>query len=73
MERKRDETLYAQIMLCMSLAASFGAVSQPTILDEWGSPEWRLASDRRREKKSFKLKLAKKFTSNKARASVRGK
>jgi len=60
-------------MLCMSLAASFGAVSRPTILDEWGSPEWRLTIDNRREAKGFKLKLAKKFISNKVRGSSRGK
>jgi hypothetical protein len=72
MENKRDETLYAQIMLCMSLAASFGAVSRPTILDEWGSPEWKLTVDNRRESNGFKLKLAKKFISNKVRGSSRG-
>lgn len=31
----QDETLYAQIMLCMSLAMSAGAVASPTIVQEW--------------------------------------
>jgi hypothetical protein len=73
MENKRDETLYAQIMLCMSLAASFGAVSRPTILDEWGSPEWKLTVNNHRESKGFKLKLAKRFISNKVRGSSSAK
>jgi ankyrin repeat protein len=30
-----DETLYAQIMLCISLTASAGAKPSPTILQEW--------------------------------------
>jgi ankyrin repeat protein len=33
---KYDETLYAQIMLCITLVANAGAVSAPTILQEWG-------------------------------------
>lgn len=37
-ESKQNEELFAQIMLCLTLSASFGAVSKPTILDEWGSP-----------------------------------
>jgi hypothetical protein len=39
---KQDEKLFAQIMLCMSLATSFGAVSEPTILDEWHHLNWEL-------------------------------
>ena len=31
----QDETLYAQIMLCMSLAMTAGAVASPTIVQEW--------------------------------------
>jgi ankyrin repeat protein len=31
----QDEALYARIMLCMSLAMSAGAVSSPTIIQEW--------------------------------------
>jgi hypothetical protein len=63
-ESKHDENLYAQIILCMSLAASFGAVSGPTILDEWASPHWRLGSHSRNEPKG--LKLVKKYIANKA-------
>lgn len=33
---KDNEALYAQIMLCLSLAVNCGAVSAPTILEEWG-------------------------------------
>jgi ankyrin repeat protein len=56
---KQDENLFAQIMLCMSLAASFGAVSEPTILDEWGSPGWKTVPKEIRKPKGFKL--VKKF------------
>ncbi|KAH8585372.1 hypothetical protein B0O99DRAFT_696566 [Bisporella sp. PMI_857] len=59
MDCKQDEILFAQIMLCMSLAASFGAVSEPTILDEWGSPELRVITNKISEPKGFKL--VKKF------------
>jgi ankyrin repeat protein len=58
-----EGTLYSQIMLCISLVASFGAVSQPTILDEWRSPHWRLARPGCSEPKSFKS--IKKFIRNK--------
>jgi len=34
---KQNGELFAQIMLCLTLSASFGAVAKPTILDEWGS------------------------------------
>ena len=37
-----DEVLYAQIMLCISLVASAGGVSAPTILQEWASPQWKI-------------------------------
>lgn len=33
---RENETLYAQIMLCLSLAIDAGAVSAPTVLQEWG-------------------------------------
>jgi hypothetical protein len=33
-----DETLYAQIMLCISFVVNAGAVSFPNILEEWASP-----------------------------------
>ncbi|KAH6674664.1 hypothetical protein B0J14DRAFT_561699 [Halenospora varia] len=39
---KDDETLYAQIILCISLVVNAGGVSAPTILQEWGSPQWRI-------------------------------
>jgi ankyrin repeat protein len=64
MESSQEGNLYSQIILCMSLAASFGAVSQPTILDEWGSPHYRLAEPGLSEPKSFKA--IKKFISSKA-------
>lgn len=35
-EAKENESLYAQIMLCLALAGNWGAVSCPTILGEWG-------------------------------------
>jgi ankyrin repeat protein len=34
-ESGHDEALYAQILLCMSLAARAGAVTSPTIVQEW--------------------------------------
>jgi ankyrin repeat protein len=39
-----EEELYAQIMLCVALVGSAGAVAAPTILQEWASPEFRLSS-----------------------------
>jgi hypothetical protein len=41
-EAKHDETIYAQIILCISLVISAGGVSSPTILQEWGSPQWKI-------------------------------
>jgi ankyrin repeat protein len=66
-ENKEDENLFGQIMVCMSLAASFGAVSAPTILDEWASPKWRLNTQTRNEPKG--LKLVRKFISKKSLGS----
>jgi hypothetical protein len=40
-----DEKLYAQILLCVSLIGSAGAVSAPTILHEWASPDFRILPD----------------------------
>jgi len=34
---KRDQALYAHVMLCMSLAIGASAVSAPTVLQEWAS------------------------------------
>jgi ankyrin repeat protein len=34
---RHNDMLYGQIMLCMCLATSLGAVSSPTILQEWAS------------------------------------
>jgi ankyrin repeat protein len=68
---KQDENLFAQIMLCMSLAATCGAVSEPTILDEWGSPELRVVTDKIPEPKG--LKLVKKFLGIKVKGRRRGK
>lgn len=51
-ESKQNEELFAQIMLCLTLSASFGAVSKPTILDEWGSPR-EIPKGSRPEKKGF--------------------
>lgn len=39
---KHDEILYGQIMLCISLVVNAGGVSNPTILQEWGSPQWKI-------------------------------
>jgi hypothetical protein len=71
MKSKHDENLYAQIMLCMSLSASFGAVSEPTILDEWSSPQWRLTTESHSERKGFKL--VKNFIAKKVQGRRRGK
>jgi hypothetical protein len=65
LKNKEDENLFGQIMVCMSLAASFEAASEPTILDEWGSPKWRLQTQKCTESKGFKL--VKKFIGAKAR------
>ncbi|KAL5315409.1 hypothetical protein ACEPPN_016276 [Leptodophora sp. 'Broadleaf-Isolate-01'] len=35
----QDTVLYAQISLCICLVGSVGAVSTPTLLDEWVTPE----------------------------------
>lgn len=42
----KDDVLYAQISLCMSLVASAGAVSAPSIFREWASEDFRIAPDR---------------------------
>ncbi len=68
---KQDENLFSQIMLCISLAASFGAGSEPTILDEWGSPGWKSVSRESSEPKGFKL--VKKFISIQLKGRRRGK
>ncbi|KAE8443631.1 hypothetical protein EG329_001489 [Mollisiaceae sp. DMI_Dod_QoI] len=39
---KHDEALYAQIILCVSLVVNAGGISTPTILQEWGSPKWKI-------------------------------
>lgn len=39
---QEDEKLYAQILLCVALVEDAGAVSAPTILHEWASPEFRI-------------------------------
>jgi hypothetical protein len=39
---RHDELLYGQIMLCISLVVTAGGVSNPTILQEWGSPQWKI-------------------------------
>lgn len=59
-ENKEDENLFGQIMVCMSLAASFGAVSQPTILDEWGLEKWRIKTQTTQKERKG-LKMVKKF------------
>jgi ankyrin repeat protein len=41
-----DNVLYAQINLCICLVASAGAASEPTVLNEWGSPDFRILPDR---------------------------
>jgi len=52
---KQDENLFAQIMLCMSLVATCGAVSEPTIIDEWGTPGLRVVANKAVEPRGFKL------------------
>jgi ankyrin repeat protein len=39
---KEDEKLYAQIVLCVALVSSAGAVAAPTILQEWASPSFKI-------------------------------
>jgi hypothetical protein len=40
---QHDEILlYGQILLCISLVVTAGGVSNPTILQEWGFPQWRI-------------------------------
>lgn len=68
-EGKQNEQAFAQIMLCMSLAASFGAVSKPTILDEWGSPGWKTAPKESSQSNGFKL--VKKFITNQLKGKHR--
>ncbi|KAF8861478.1 ankyrin [Acephala macrosclerotiorum] len=63
-ECRQDSELYAQIMLCLTISASFGAVARPTILDEWGF-QWKIPADSRREKKGFTT--VKNFIVKKAR------
>ncbi len=70
-EYKQDESFFARIMLWMSLAASFGAVSEPIILDEWGSPGWKLVPGKSSEPKGFKM--VKKFIGNHLKRRHRGK
>ena len=41
-----SDILYAQISLCICLVANAGAVSNPTILNEWASPDFRIPFDR---------------------------
>lgn len=41
----KDDVMYAQISLCVSLVAGAGAVSKPTILREWASEDFRIAPD----------------------------
>lgn len=41
----KDDMMYAQISLCVSLVAGAGAVSKPTILREWASEDFRIAPD----------------------------
>jgi ankyrin repeat protein len=38
---RTDETLYAQIMLCIALVANAGAVAYPTLFHEWASSPWK--------------------------------
>jgi ankyrin repeat protein len=40
-----DEILYAQIMLCIALAASAGAETYPTLLQQWASPRWKIVNN----------------------------
>ena len=69
---KQNEQLFAQIMLCMSLAASFGAISEPTILDEWGSPGWKAIPKESSQPKPKGFKLVKKYIGIKLRGQRRG-
>jgi len=62
---KQDENLFAQIMLCMSLVATCGAVSEPSIIDEWGTPGLRDVANKTVEPRGFKL--VKKFIGIKVR------
>jgi ankyrin repeat protein len=39
---RTDGILYAQIMLCIVLVAGAGAVSSPTLLQQWASPQWNM-------------------------------
>ncbi|KUJ08959.1 ankyrin [Mollisia scopiformis] len=65
-KHKQDGELYAQIMLCITLSASFGAVAAPTILDEWGS-RCKLEVQGHCEKKSTGFAKIKNFIIKKAR------
>ncbi|KAE9365240.1 ankyrin [Stipitochalara longipes BDJ] len=68
---KQDENLFAQIMLCMSLVATCGAVSEPTIIDEWGTPELKVVANKTTEPRGFKL--VKKFIGIKVKRRRWGK
>jgi ankyrin repeat protein len=67
----QDESLFAQIMLCMSLAVTCGAVAEPTILDEWGTPGLRVVAQKIVEPRGFKL--VKKFLGIRVKGRRRGK
>jgi hypothetical protein len=41
---KSDETLYAQVLLCVSLEVNAGAVPKPTMVQEWTSPKCKTAA-----------------------------
>jgi ankyrin repeat protein len=67
----QDENLFAQIMLCMSLAVTCGAVAEPTLLDEWRTPELRIVTQKIAEPRGFKL--VKKFLGIRVKGRRRGK
>jgi ankyrin repeat protein len=67
----QDESLFAQIMLCMSLAVTCGAVAEPTILDEWGTPGLRVVAQKIVEPRGFKL--VKKFLGIRVKGRRQGK
>ncbi|KAE8450366.1 hypothetical protein EG329_006440 [Mollisiaceae sp. DMI_Dod_QoI] len=69
-ESKEDVELYGQIMLCVAISASSGAVAKPTILDEWGSHP-KIPTESRRERKGFSA--VKNFIVRKARRHQVGK
>lgn len=67
----QNENLFAQIMLCMSLAVTCGAVAEPTILDEWGTPGLKIVPQKIVEPRGFKL--VKKFLGIRVKGRRRGK